>query len=124
MIGGAHVACIYNATIIKIECVDFNFIQILLSFTTFYLLLAIFANWIRHTVILSRLKRIGLLFRKYYKSNNYYIHAYFISFFIIDQPMYCFKNLMLIMLSMKNTLVAKKKASNCFCIHMVIFTGT
>ena len=39
--------------------------QILFGFTIFFLLLAIFVNWLRHTVILSRLKRIGVVFKKY-----------------------------------------------------------
>ena len=38
--------------------------QILLSFTLFFLLLAVFSNWVRHTVIISTLKRIKAVFSR------------------------------------------------------------
>ena len=38
--------------------------QILLSFTLFYLLLAMVSNWVRHTVIVSTLKRVKAIFTR------------------------------------------------------------
>ena len=38
--------------------------QILLSFTLFYLLLAVVSNWVRHTVIVSTLKRVKAVFTR------------------------------------------------------------
>ena len=38
--------------------------QILLLFTLFFLLLAVLSNWVRHTVIISTLKRIKAVFSR------------------------------------------------------------
>ncbi len=47
--------------------------QIILCFTIFYLFLAIFANWVRHTSISSKLKRCkAIIFR--YTAHNIIIY--------------------------------------------------
>ena len=38
--------------------------QVLLLFTFFFLLLAVLSNWVRHTVIVSTLKRVKAIFTR------------------------------------------------------------